>query len=253
MSEQSPNKKPNIWMPLYVGDYLADTGRLTTEMHGAYLLLLMDYWITGKPLPDDDEQLGAITKLGTERFKMQKHVLMQFFCMRDACWVHGRVEEELAKARAITESRSKAARAKWAKNQPKHASADASADAYGYAHRDAKPMQNGSPSQSHSINIKEPAAPEIPPMSRKDFDAMVDLRGYDKKAAEFFWNKYDALNWLHHGQPIRKVEPMLKTFLLHWREKDAANNNRKQGCQMSLLPGETEAQRQKRLVAEARC
>ena len=82
-----------IWMPLYVGDYLADTRRLTTEHHGAYLLLIMEYWQKGTPLPDDDDQLGQITGLG-KRFKAARATLQQFFNVEGGQWRHGRVDRE---------------------------------------------------------------------------------------------------------------------------------------------------------------
>lgn len=91
-----------IWMPLYVGDYLADTRRLTTEHHGAYLLLIMEYWQKGTPLPDDDDQLGQITGLG-KRFKAARVTLQQFFKVEDGQWRHGRVEEEQIKANKFVE------------------------------------------------------------------------------------------------------------------------------------------------------
>jgi uncharacterized protein YdaU (DUF1376 family) len=54
--------RTDTWLPLYVGDYLGDTMRLSTLEHGAYLLLLMEYWRQG-PLPDDDKALANITKV----------------------------------------------------------------------------------------------------------------------------------------------------------------------------------------------
>lgn len=80
------------WMPLYVGDYLGDTGHLTTSQHGAYLLLMMHYWRKGG-LPDDDEQLASITKLPLNIFSSYKSVLQAFFY--DG-WYHKRIDTELA-------------------------------------------------------------------------------------------------------------------------------------------------------------
>jgi len=84
-------------MPLYIGDYLADTSRLTTEQHGAYLLLIMDYWRNGR-LPDDDAILANIARLSPESWAKHRGVLQGFFEGQDGEWVHERIEQEKDKS-----------------------------------------------------------------------------------------------------------------------------------------------------------
>lgn len=86
--------KPDTWMPLVIGDYLKDTGRLSTEQHGAYLLLIMDYWVNGAPADDDDE-LCAITHLDLKSWRRHREKLARFFRIEDGHWRHKRIEEEL--------------------------------------------------------------------------------------------------------------------------------------------------------------
>lgn len=85
--------KPDVWFPLVVGDYLKDTSRLTTEQHGAYLLLLMDYWTNGPP-PDDDDALAAITKLDARTWRKQRPKLLKYFRIEDGVWRQKRADEE---------------------------------------------------------------------------------------------------------------------------------------------------------------
>lgn len=89
--------KPDTWMPLYIGDYLQDTTRLTTEQHGAYMLLIMDYWTNG-PLPDDDAALAHVTRLQPAAWKKTRHVIARFFSIEDGVWRHKRIDEEREKA-----------------------------------------------------------------------------------------------------------------------------------------------------------
>ena len=92
-------KRP--WMPLYVGDYLGDTGHLTTAQHGAYLLLMMHYWRKGE-LPDDDRQLSKITKLPLKTWREFRPTLQDFF---HCGWRHKRIDAELERMLRVSEKR----------------------------------------------------------------------------------------------------------------------------------------------------
>ena len=156
-----PGARPDTWMPLYWGDYLKDTGRLTTEGHGAYLLLIADYWTNGEALPDDDDQLAAITRLPLARWRQVRRVLEHFFEVSDGCWRHKRVERELERATDIVSERSAAgkagAKARWG---PKQTAGTANGN------RIVLPVANGkqidapppSPSQSQSHSHSPRAA-----------------------------------------------------------------------------------------------
>jgi len=81
------------YMQLYVADYLADTQHLTTEEHGAYLLLLFSYWQTGKALRSD--RLAPVARLSNERWNDVKETLREFFFEDGNQWIHFRVEADL--------------------------------------------------------------------------------------------------------------------------------------------------------------
>jgi uncharacterized protein YdaU (DUF1376 family) len=85
-----------IWMPLYVRDYLVDTRHFTTPLlHGAYLLLIMEYWTKGR-LPEDGTTLRAITSLDRRQWHRHKTTLAGMF--QQPGWRHPRIDAELKKA-----------------------------------------------------------------------------------------------------------------------------------------------------------
>lgn len=99
------------YMPLYVGDYLADAAHISTLSHGAYLLLIMNYWQRGKALPANDRVLAGIAKLTLEQWADVKLDLADFFQEVDGCWRHKRIEQELETARGKAEKAKAAGKA----------------------------------------------------------------------------------------------------------------------------------------------
>jgi len=103
--------KPDIWMPLYIGDYLADTMHLTTLEHGAYLKAIMAYWMRGNQLPGDDESFANICGLHGDDRKHLPTIKAFFTVSPDGTLSHGRIDRELLRARERSEKAAEAGRA----------------------------------------------------------------------------------------------------------------------------------------------
>ena len=98
----------NHWMPFHIGDYLRDTMHLSTQQHGAYILLLASYWTRQGPLPDDDATLAAISKLSKAEWYRIKPTIAAFFRIEGGLWHQKRADHEIQHAAALSAKRQQA-------------------------------------------------------------------------------------------------------------------------------------------------
>jgi uncharacterized protein YdaU (DUF1376 family) len=91
-------------MPFFIGDYLGDTAHLTTEQHGAYLLLMLAAWKRGGTIPNEATQLAAITRLPLARWKAHAPLLLAFFEAEGDLLAQGRLVKEYGIAVAANDA-----------------------------------------------------------------------------------------------------------------------------------------------------
>jgi uncharacterized protein YdaU (DUF1376 family) len=170
-------------MPVYIGDYLADTMHLSTEQHGAYLLLLFHLWRRGI-LHDDDVVLAQITGLDTGAWSNSRAVLAEFFEIHNGLWHHGHVEQERSRAAAKQQSSSNkaklAAYRRW--NKP-CTSTDCSNTTPGNASGTAGSMPSDAKSESQS----EPELLRTIPCSDLAYEKRANM--LDKLPFAQFWKR----------------------------------------------------------------
>lgn len=101
----------------YIGDFQRDTGHLSLTERGAYLALIHHYYATEKPLPTDHTSLcriaGAITRQERDAVK----AVMSFFEHVESGLMHTRIEAELQKAGAVSDTNREIALAREAKRR----------------------------------------------------------------------------------------------------------------------------------------
>lgn len=95
--------KVDIWMPVFIGDYLGDTIELSAEEHGAYLLLLMHYWLKKGEIGDDITRLSRVCKVDE---KTCSFILGYYFTHDEGNYRNKRadIEMENAETRRLSSS-----------------------------------------------------------------------------------------------------------------------------------------------------
>lgn len=179
MAEDRTSSRVDMWMPFFIGDYIADTMHLSATDHGIYLLLIFAYWRNGGPLRDDPLELAAIAKRSQTEWQTDSVRIGRFFQIGDGVWRHKRIDAEIAKAEARVSARKKASaagnNARWGNSEdPKRTP---SGIPNGVPNGVPAESQNcpSSPSPSHVLRERERAREDVP----------VELpRGFPKTADE---------------------------------------------------------------------
>lgn len=102
-------KKP--WFPFYIADYLADTQDLTSTEHGVYLKLMLAYYGSRKPLPQDKKKLKRMAGLQTRyESDLMEGILTRYFYKTELTWNCRRIDAELLKQSQLSAIKSTNAR-----------------------------------------------------------------------------------------------------------------------------------------------
>lgn len=162
------------WMPLYVADYLADTGHLSAAEHGAYLLLIMHYWTNGH-LPNEDRRLSRIARMSPAEWEESRETLFDLF---DEGWTHKRIDAELEAAREISEKAKEKANKRW------HSPGNAKADAPAMPQHMPEPCQSQSPSPTTpDTNVSGVVRAKARPENPMVLDVLMTVLSEDRARA----------------------------------------------------------------------
>jgi uncharacterized protein YdaU (DUF1376 family) len=170
--------KTSTWMPIYIGDYLKDTMHLSAEEHGAYILLIMHYWVNG-PIKNDEQYMLTVARIKPSRVSRKTlSTVSKFFELKNGYYHHSRIDKEHKEAAENSLSRAEAARnaanARWGKND-----ADSNANA----------MRGACPSPSPNTVKKHP-------LPLNNVDRIVDNSSGEKGATDCFLNNFSVLSMI---------------------------------------------------------
>jgi len=229
--------KVDIFMPIYIGDYLKDTMFLTTEEHGAYLLMLFACWQYGY-IPNKASVICRFTGMSEDAWAVSSDTILAYFKQKDGKIFHSRINRELESARAKKKRQSergkKGADARW--------NATGNASSIPQAMPQAMPKQCPSPSPSPSplttpskstnTICAEPDTDSTPEPSILTFGCTGKVREWNLTQIKLNeWKEtFDTINvlaqckvarqWLLDNPQKRKTAAGMTRFLGSWFSRE---------------------------------
>lgn len=196
--------KTDHWMPLYIGDYLADTSHMDRGEHGAYLLLLMHYWRKG-PLPSNPRYLAGVAKMTMEDWTGDAgQTVASFFTLgADGLLHQKRMDAEIAKKERVSAVKRQAGR----------------------AGVEARRRQSGSGCPAHADGLTDISTTTATAAATEEQKPPRSVVGHahDARATrlpEDWTPSQDDLEYARsHGFSDAKIEIMATKFKNHWLEK----------------------------------
>src|SRR5712692_702632 len=216
----------NPWSPFYWRDYVADTGHLTLAEHGAYLLLMAHYYMTGKPIPSDPKQLRRIGRARTRKdASIIGRILVEFFTRDGHSYRHARIDRELARFNDISQKRANAARSKHARAQQMQSAGNANA-----MHMDTQPQpqpqkdRNSSSEQSSDgVEILTPKKTAKEPSKEASKLAALLKAEILRNKADYRITPAQERKWAVTAERMLRLDgrtPEQITDLIQWVQRD---------------------------------
>lgn len=211
--------KVDIWMPIFIGDYLRDTSELTGPEHGAYFLLLMHYWQKRGEIGNDVERLALVCR---SEAKTCRFVLERFFTLKDGNYKNKRADEELLAAQNRSDTARTNVNKRWNKdsNAPvippyKDGSTDDNTESIPNGYSSSPPSSLPIPIQSEK---KENTGARFARPTIVDIKAYCNLKGIKIDPQEFF-DYYESNGWKVGKNPMKDWMATVRRWGRHEKAK----------------------------------
>lgn len=174
-------------MPMYWDAYLADTTHLTTEEHGAYMLLLAAMWRRNGTVPDDDADNARIVGLTKAKWRKVKARLAGLLIIENGEITQKKLKKTWQKTQEIVEKN----RANGAKGgRPKAVKNNDIAKATGSV-SDSHPPTPPEPEPYRDTNVSLP--PVVPQGPAPISEAAQAVEEYNQAAEAVGWSKVQKI------------------------------------------------------------